>query len=197
VAVLLYFAGDGARDSASVPPLVERVLGTAFTVHATTWKEIRLRQGTFEQKVQFALRQAFDMGAAGAVITGDRDRGGKRELLKLFIKQRTKENHRSGLRAALGVADPHGEAWLLDDPAAVREALHLEEGTEVPRVQDGYPKELLQGLIDGSARAGDEVLVVLSDIAREVQLDRCRSATNTGFRAFVQDIQNELGQLAV
>jgi len=177
-----------------VPPLVAQILGKEFRCLVKTWKDIRVRGG-FAKKATYALAQAADAGANAAVITGDRDKGERRELLRSFLSARNHARNSYGLHAAVGVADPHGEAWLLDDPHAVRSALSLPADTEIPEVSDGYPKDLLQSLINDSGRSDDSTFDVLHDIAVDVRLDRMRSASDTGFRDFVQDVENELRHL--
>ena len=97
---------------------------------------------------------------------------------------------------ALGEAVPNGDAWLLDDPLAICDALQLDRDTAIPvvtKVRD--PKPELDGIIAQSSRAGEDLLQVLATIAGLVRPKRCRHASDTGFEAFVKDVIAELSPL--
>lgn len=98
--------------------------------------------------------------------------------------------------AALGEARPHGEAWLLDDVEAVRQALKLETAENIPsRKKTSNPKQALEELISGSERGGDTRIDVLRDIAVALDPDRCKNRKTSGFDAFVKDVHAELDPL--
>jgi hypothetical protein len=91
----------------------------------------------------------------------------------------------------LGEAIPHLEAWLIDDAAAVRDALQLSSDATIPNVAKAKdPKLALNGLIDASPSSRD-LLSVLREIAYRVQGGRCAHAKETGFAAFIDDVQSE------
>ena len=88
------------------------------------------------------------------------------------------------------------EAWLLDDCVAVREALGLPESVNIPAVgRTVDPKATLDDLISGSSIDSDYVSA-LRDIARAVDVSRCKRAKNTGLAAFAEEVKSELGPLA-
>jgi hypothetical protein len=94
---------------------------------------------------------------------------------------------------ALGEAVPHGEAWLLDDPAAIRAALDLGDEVDIPHVRRTRdPKAVVNGLIEQSRHRRENVLDVFADIARLVDHRRCSFPDDTGFTALVEDVRQEL-----
>jgi len=151
----------------------------------------------FHGKVLFALQQAQDLKASALVAVVDRDKD--QEGHRLQNLRAGRDEHRSKytpIPAALGEAIPHGEAWLLDDEVAVREALSLDPGTpfrSVSKIQN--PKEELESLIKASRRRKVDK-EVLADIARLVQPGRCNCKSRTGFEDFIEEVHAELGPLA-
>jgi hypothetical protein len=150
----------------------------------------------YDKKLLFALRQALDRGVAGLVLVFDADRHPDRlrEIRKAREDDRAKHGHR--LPTALGQADPHGEAWLVDDAKAVRTVLRLVAGAEVPnvgKVRDA--KAALHALIGGCSRNGEKVVGLMGEIAAALAETRCAHAHSTGFRDFAEDVRRELGAL--
>lgn len=202
----LYFIGDGERDGAAVPPIVAGLLNAQFDVTTDSWKDKRLHgrgKGATKglkgvgRKMLYALRRARNRGADGVVATADRDKTTGRTRLKKLQEARARDRAKlPALPTAVGVAIPHQEAWLLDDPAAVREALELPPSTDVPSVSKvDYPKTTLETLLENSPRAAEKPLVVWADIAGCLDARRCRQGKRTGFQAFVEDVRNEIGPL--
>ena len=109
-----------------------------------------------------------------------------------------RERHRSKnapFPIALGEADPHFEAWLLDDPAGVRRALGLPGEIDVVNVMKSpYPKDDLDQLIVKASRT-DTRISCLAQIAACVDVSRCNHAKQTGLHAFVNEVRTELGPL--
>jgi len=102
------------------------------------------------------------------------------------------------LPTALGEAVPHGEAWLLDDPVAVRRTLRLSAEVKIPTVRETKnPKGVLQGLLAKSLRATERPIVIWGEIARELDTERCSHAKTTGFQGFAEEVRHELGPLVV
>ncbi len=195
--ISLLFVGDGERDAATVPHLVMRILGAE--VEPVTRNRAHLHQAGkgYQKKVRFALLQALDAGAAGLIAVVDRDKSQHGEKLKQLRAAREKVRmEKPPFPMAFGEASPHGEAWLLDDPAAIRDALGLDVDAEIvaiSRTRD--PKSVLNDLIGRSNREGTEILAVLTGIARLVDPERCFHASHTGFRDFVEDVRTEIGPL--
>lgn len=134
------------------------------------------------------------------VATVDQDRAPARERLGELVKGRAEARERPDLvafPAAVGEARPHGEAWLLDDPVAVRDGLYLPGQVQVPavsKVKD--PKSALadlDALVDHPP--GEAPIDRLARIARALDPTRCRHAKDTGFADFVADLRSELGRL--
>ena len=180
--ICLFFVGDGARDEATVPPLVRTILQIDFSTLFQPWAR---------------LHAAERRGRPGRRL-----RGYGRKLLYAIRAARAADRQQApSLPTALGEAKPHAEAWLLDDPAAVREALELPGNAPIPSVrQSRHPKDTLHGLWERSPRrkAGPEEreIAVLQDIARRVDSTRCAHRRQTGFQAFVTEVRHELGGLA-
>jgi hypothetical protein len=92
------------------------------------------------------------------------------------------------------------EAWLLDDPVAVREALMFPAQAAVSSVRESHrPKDTLNALWEQSPRkqseAGEPVTHVLGDIAEHLDPKRCTHRRETGFQSFATDVRRELGTL--
>lgn len=131
--VLLF--GDGPRDAAMIPPLLESLLGVRVRVEFTAWARLH-HQGSrsgYQRKLLFAMRQAQDKRANGMVATVDVDSDRRREKLRELQEARDKARQKDPpFPTVLGEASPHAEAWLLDDPVAVRRALRLSGNAAVP-----------------------------------------------------------------
>jgi hypothetical protein len=196
--IRIHFVGDGPRDAATIPELVRTILGAEIqrTGHAVTnW--FHLRDKGYQKKVLFALLQARDLNASALVAVVDRDKAPKGERLQKLREGR--DEHRSKLTpipAALGEANPHGEAWPLDDETAVREALELDTKTQVPSVgKVRNPKSAVEALIAASGHRNDPKNDVLAAIAKLVQPVRCAHMDQTGFEDFMKEVHDELGAL--
>lgn len=179
----LSYIGDGHRDRAMVPPLVESVIGAHEVADFTAWREIRLNRG-YERKLLYALRRAEGMGVDGVVATVDRDRDPQPRRPALVDGREG-----ASVPAVVGEAVPHGEAWLIDDLEALREILSL--SPEAKASPGRNPKAELDALIDAVGRA-HERLDVLGELARAVRLERCRGAAKSGLAAFLDDVRCQL-----
>ncbi|HEV7224363.1 MAG TPA: hypothetical protein VGN42_16760 [Pirellulales bacterium] len=129
----LFFVGDGPRDGATLPPLVERILGAEVSVTFREWRPLHLRgKGGYGGKLQFIIRAARDAGASGLVAVVDRDKDPRRRRLRDLAAGRAGDRASAPpFPTALGEAVPHVEAWLLDDLAAVRQSLRLAVAIEI------------------------------------------------------------------
>ena len=195
----LLFVGDGALDSAVIPYLVENIVGTTVQAESVSWARLhgdKVGHG-YKRRVLFAIRQARVRRLQGLVATVDADKDQPRKRLQQLREGRQADRAKSShLPVALGEAVPHLEAWLLDDPVAVREAMELTPNESIPTVRrTKNPKDILQELLSQSARSGDRPLVVWPEIARKVSLNRCTHAEETGFKDFAEDSRVELGPL--
>jgi hypothetical protein len=98
---------------------------------------------------------------------------------------------------ALGEADPHGEAWLLDDPVAIRRGLGLTANSEIPNIRDvESPKDKIEELRKNSEKSEEPILEVLQAITNHVDPSRFRHAKETGFEAFEKDVKHQLKTVA-
>ena len=199
--IRLFFIGDGERDHASVPPLVETLLGTQIDAKTASWSKLRLHSGKkmgcsakFARRLLYAMDLARRRKIPGVVATLDQDRTKRGERLGQLKQAR--EADTLAPPTAIGVADPHVDVWLLDDEKAVREGLGLPADHAVPSaVKVGSPKDALLELHAQGSRSAEQPVDALPHIAKHVQLKRCPHAKETGFEAFVADLQNHLGPL--
>ncbi|MEX2169818.1 MAG: hypothetical protein WD851_10945 [Pirellulales bacterium] len=194
----LLFVADGPRDCATVPELVQAIVKAPIAPVFREWKKLRLSRGSgYQRKLQFALLQARELELAGVVATIDSDKSPAGDgLMKLRSArdQDRKSTRVAQIPAAVGEAIPHLEAWLLDDPKAVREALHFPSDKLIPPVSKTEPKNTLNVLIDESARS-EGMMDLLAEIARCIDKGRCNHSDKTGFESFVQDVRAELEPL--
>ena len=196
--IRLLFVGDGERDAVTVPRLVERILGAEIREETERWARLHGTKPGYGRKVLYAIRQARDLGTGGLVATVDADRDREGRRLREMREARDAERTRSpAFPAALGQAIPHGEAWLLDDALAVRDAMKLPKEANVPTVRQAKnPKRALEDLLHASHRSGERPLEVWVDIASSIDLSRCAHASETGFAEFIIEVRRELGPLA-
>jgi hypothetical protein len=191
--IRLLLAADGERDAAIVPPLVRRMLTAQVTAQFRAWHTLRV--GGDARKLRFLIRDARDQRLCGLVAVVDRDRHAKGARLRRLREGREADRiHYPPFPTALGEADPHVEAWLIDDEKAVRQALKLSPDHPV-RIRPRDPKSELGKLIDASELEFESILVPLAEIARALDPTRCTHARKTGFEAFVSDVKTELGTL--
>jgi len=187
---------DGARDHITVPPLVGRILGVSIRPQTVPWARLRQKGNAkgYDRQLLFAIRQAKDAQSAALVAVVDRDKASRREKLKDLIAVR---EQMVGFPVALGQADPHGEAWLLDDPVAVRRGLDLPGDTEIPNIRDvESPKDTIEELRKNSELSEEPILAVLQAITNHVDPSRFRHAKETGFEAFEKDVRHQLRSTA-
>lgn len=196
--IRLLFVGDGERDAVTVPRLVERILDTSVQEVTRVWARLHSAGKGYGRKLTYALRQARHLRATGIVATLDRDKERRGKRLAKLKRARTADRKTAPpFPTALGEAVPHGEAWLLADAHAVRQAMRLPGDTPVPSVRSTKdPKRALQTLLTTSPRANERPLQVLAEVARLVDTSRCTHRRATGFASFVKDVETELRPLA-
>ncbi|UCE61500.1 MAG: hypothetical protein JSU63_07075 [Phycisphaerales bacterium] len=191
----LLFVGDGPRDAATVPILVKRILNATIEPVSCSWHSVRVKG--YKRKVLYMIRRVRDQGADGLVATLDADKERKGRRLREMCKGRDADREKyAPVRTALGEAAPHGEAWLLQDPVAVREGMELPNEVQIPSLRKTKdPKEALHRLLATSPRSEDRPVHVWADIAGLVQPERYKFKKNTGFGTFEKDVRDELGPL--
>ncbi len=195
--IQLLFVGDGQRDTVMVPALVQKVLGVSVGEESRQWARLQGAGRGYAKKLKFAVRTAIDRGLEGVVAVVDQDR--EKRGVRCIQMQAARDEDRAKavlMPTAVGEACPHGEAWLLDDPSAVRIALKLSKDHPITSVKKtNSPKRELHRLISDSERAGDKPLHVLGDIAEYVDTSRYQQPEGTGWTAFEVEIQSELRPL--
>ena len=130
------------------------------------------------------------------VATVDRDASSGDRLQRLQSVREKEKIEDPSLVIALGEAVPHGEAWLLSDPVAVKKALLLDTGASIPapgKVRN--PKKTLTRLLSESPRAGERPVEIFPDIASRMSMDRCRDTKRIGLQAFIREVETELSSL--
>ena len=65
--IRLLFVGDGERDAATNPHLVERLVSSPIEPRAIPWPRLNHAGRGYDRKLLFALRQARQEGLAGVV----------------------------------------------------------------------------------------------------------------------------------
>ncbi len=201
--IRIQFLGEGSRDEAAAPPLVENLLGLEIIATFTAWSSPSIQRfhqkglSKLGRKLMFALARASADGLQGvvAIIDDDQHDGERLDALKAGREAHRRNN--APMPAALGCAIPHFEAWLIDDPAAVREMLKLPGNHPVPPpVGMSSPKEALHALYNKSPRASDILeRDVLPEIARRLHLNRCNQRIQTGLQRFADDLRSEFKDL--
>jgi hypothetical protein len=194
----LYYLADGPREESTVPAIVGHVCPDAITSLFTSWSDITLAKSSgYQRKLDFAIRTVLTEGWDGVVATVDcdKDKRGK----KLAVLNSARSAHRDDtavpqIRIALGEAVPHFEAWLIDDPKAVRAGLGLDPSTEVPNVRDcAYPKTTIDELVRMSPHQHERSDSELrKEIAAAIDEERCNHRGETGFEAFMDELRENL-----
>lgn len=192
----LLVVGDGPRDEHILPPLIQGILDRTIEARYTTWKDIRLaalphgkRARGLTRKMTYVLTQVRTRGEDGVAAVVDRDRAPARERLN---ELRTAIEQAPGVRTAIGEANPHVEAWLIDDPKAVRDSLRLAVDHDIPTPAGCEPKRVLSELCQASPAwsvVGSE-LPLLKRVAGAVRRERCNHRHETGFEEFHRELQS-------
>jgi hypothetical protein len=168
-------------------PLLSLLRGSPVSVKFQPWKALRV--GGYDKKMKFAVRVAFDERLDGVVAWADDD-GANEDRLKKLRGGRNETTQTLNVPAAVGVAVPHAEAWILDDPAAVRQVLGMEQEEPVPSVKvSQYPKTTLNVLCAQHC-PGVRVMELLPRFCQALQPSRMVHSTHTGFEAFQKDFED-------
>ena len=201
----LLIVGDGPRDGFSLPPLVAAGLGRAIRHRFQDWHYVTIKGGrrmatgsrmqggkTVRRKLLFLIETVLADGFDGLVVVTDRDTTDPRKQLREMIEWRAAarvEPEYHAVPVALGEANRHVEAWLLDDAQAVQTVCGLGAEFKIPAADCREPKEGLDPLLFA---AGFGVENGLAALAAGVVPDRCRRAGTTGFKQFLDDLRAEL-----
>lgn len=194
----LHLYGDGPRDEVTIPELLRNLLGFPVNCEFTQWMKLHVNGRGYGRKLAYAMiRAKKNRNIDGVVAVIDQDKDKNRNRWNAMKDKR--ESQRAGgnlVKTALGEAVPHGEAWLLDDDKAVRDGLGLSPSESIPKVGSGSqkPKQVLEALHKKSPRSEEGSLDVWADIAQRVTLGTCRSPVTTGFKAFAEEVEQQLAQ---
>jgi hypothetical protein len=192
--IRLLFVGDGPRDTAIMPAIVSTILAKQVRpdqLEPRVWARLHDAGRGYDRKLLFALAQARADGLAGVVATVDSDKSGSERLDKMRTARATDRARNPPIPIALGCADPHGEAWLLDDPDAIRAGLNLPVDHVVTSVRKTKnPKSVLEAIM--SSKAGARPLELMETIALALVPSRCTHKMETGFEAFEREVKVEL-----
>lgn len=185
--IRLLFVGDGERDAATNPHLVTLITGTEVESTTIPWPRLNEAGRGYDHKLLFAIRSARRDGLEGVIATIDQDKSPGRDRFRALQAGRTRDRETAApLPTALGCADPHAEAWLLDDEVAVCQVLQLDPAA-IPNVRKvASPKNELTGLHTRSARAQEPIRTILIEIAQRSTPDAAhigaRRASSTSWK---------------
>lgn len=190
----LLFVGDGERDKAMLPPMVARILGAPVEPEFDSWARLNDGGRGYGRRLRYQMIRARDRACSGVVAVVDRDRDRRGNRIRSLCESRDAEKLKVNYTpTAVGEAIPHGEAWLLDDPKAVRTGMQLPTDAEVPRWRErDNCKSILEAIFEACPRCADEPLAVWADIASNIDPVRYQHSRDTGFEAFQADVGTEL-----
>ena len=187
--------GDGPERPISgvVPILVHQLCDRPASMHVLRRPLPFLQGKGFWRKVRFAKRQAFHGGSAGLVFVLDTEGNHPGQLRELC---RGRDFELPEYPAAVGVAHPCIEAWLLADASAISRALTLDRQPEVPSEPESMPAprkdrvrnpKLFLGRCAGLNRPLSSAET--SRIAREIRdLEAIRSRCPSSFGPFADEV---------
>ncbi len=145
---VIEIVGEGRTDSGRggdqpelptsgvVPVLVHRLCDRPSSMRVRRRPLPFLQGKGVWQKLRSAKRQAFNSGSAGPVFVLDTEGNHPGQLEQL---RRGRDFELPNYPAAIGVAHPCIEAWLLADASAISRALELEHPVEVPPEPETLP----------------------------------------------------------
>lgn len=201
----LVYLGEGPRDKAVIPAIVKTLLnvpeGIPVKHEFAIWKDVRLNKpglgSGFGRKLLFKIIEAYNSGADGIIAVVDVDNSPKREKLGALKTGRDKHREKNPpFPTALAEANPHVEAWLLDDKTAVLKTLGLADTNQIPMVgKIDHPKNFLHDLVGKSDRRDDKEIDIIQEIAVAIDLRRCHHTSDTGLRSLVDDMDAEIRPL--
>jgi hypothetical protein len=188
----LLFIGDGPRDGAMMPAIVKTILGNEIRPQTRSWARLNRAGSGYDRKLLFAVAEARSQDLTGVVATVDADRSGPERITQMRAARERDRSRNLPVPIALGCAQPHGEAWLLDDPDAIREALGLPESHLLANVRKtNDPKAELEVAMRVCTLGEVRPLILMGAIAQRFLPGRCRHKEETGFRAFEDEVRRE------
>jgi hypothetical protein len=119
-----------------LPILVHRLCDRPEAMRVRRRPQIFLQGKGLWQKVRFAKRQAFNNGSAGLVYVLDTEGNHPGQLEQL---RRGRDAELLEYPAAIGVAHPCLEAWLLADASAIMRAMELAQEPKIPAQPELLP----------------------------------------------------------
>lgn len=190
-------------DQGVVPILLRKMCGdpTTLRVKRRRLAFLQERSRSLERKVKFAKRQAFYNRSSGVVFVVDTE--GDDPAKHLGKLQSGRDESLPDFPAAVGVAHPCIEAWLLADAGAIVRAMGLgnapplpERPEELPaprRDRGNNPKMVLAGCAGVARSVGAKHS---SKIAEEIRdLDAIRSRCPLGFAPFAEEVESRIRPL--
>lgn len=214
--LVLEVFGEGKTDIGDAAAAEEPRRGVvAILTHTLCGKPVAMKVKTkpfsllqgkgLWQKVAFAKRQARYNGSAGAVFVVDSE-GDERELRsKRSELERGRDHESPEFPAAVGVAQPCIEAWLLADASAIRRAFDMATPPEVPtepekcpapcRSEKDNPKAVLARLAGRRRRLSAQENWGIAAAMNDVELIRARCPA--GFAPFAQEVETRIRPLFV
>lgn len=187
-----------------LPILVHSLCGRPDAMLVKCRKHSSLQGKTRAQKVQFAKRQAMYNGSAGMVFVVDSDGDWKGRIREL-TDGRNREHPQ--YPAAVGVAHPCIEAWLLADATAVQQGLSLlnapavcDDPEKLPapcRDRNKNPKTVLCDVAGKSAASRQEISAQEKDrIATAMNdMNLLRTRCPRSFAPFADEVEKHISPL--
>ncbi len=176
-----------------LPILVHRLCNRPESMQVLKRPLQFLQRGNLFQKVRFAKRQAFYNGSAGLVFVVDTEGNHPGQLEEL---RRGRDSEFREYPAAVGVAHPCIEAWLLADASAISRAMGLTQRANVPAQPESVPAPCQDRTQNPKILlaqcAGLNRLVTSADttrIAQEIRdLDAIRTRCPMSFAPFADEV---------
>lgn len=185
----ILFVVDGDRDPGALRELTRRILGqmtrrqdVRFNEEVICWSS---RRGAFDQKLRAVNGDVGQGGFSMAVAVADADpkaKDGRTGLLETAYRELGRQCDLSARPTALGIADPHFEAWLRDvADGQLAGVLDL----AVQRVRDcrsgaNDPKAFFSGLARAAGKTAEETLTLAAE-----SIDLEARTAPSGLAAFV------------
>jgi hypothetical protein len=179
-----------------LPALVQNILDRDVRVNnegqeIAAWARLNGASRGYGARLLFALLQAQDRNAQGVVAVIDSDKHGQDRFKDLKSGRATHREKHPPIPTALGCAEPHCEAWLLDSQAVMKV---LDLGAMIT-YSNQTPKGTIDRLIRESRRREEPVADLQGEIAGCVTPEQCKDAQESGLMAFAKELNTELGKL--
>ena len=188
----LRIIGDGDRDESVLPALIRGIVSHPVSHEFKVWARLHGAGKGYAAKLDFSTRVARDLDFDGVAAVVDGDRQGKPRLAELRRGRSEARAAMPSFPTAIGCAEPHLEAWLLDDPVAVKEGLNLPSSTMLQSPSKcENPKLELERRHHESANRHLTIRAAMERIAAGVVETRCGQRDSTGFAAFAKELRSE------